>query len=277
MSKIKYLITSESKERLAEAVAKSTNFMDIYRNLGFDDKRNVYGWERQRLKQLLGKYEISYEHFTARKSKGEQQPERPLEELLVFGTNAQSGLLKRRLIGAGLLEYKCSVCGIVDWNGQKLTLQLDHIDGCPKNNVIENLRILCPNCHSQTKTYGGKNRDGRNPTVCACGGTKTSDSTQCRACWAKVAAGNPTIAWPETDVLCKLLQEQGSPETAKELGCTTKAIRRRLVKLGINYGDLVRHHNQIWHGLDDLTSETQGASNPGISEVNLEILSRTVD
>lgn len=56
-------------------------------------------------------------------------------------------------------EYVCSICGISIWNNQKITLEVDHIDGNNKNNVVENLRYLCPNCHSQTDTWRGRNKN----------------------------------------------------------------------------------------------------------------------
>ena len=59
---------------------------------------------------------------------------------------------------------KCEVCGVVDWQGQPLTFQVDHVDGNRTNNSLDNLRVLCPNCHSQTDTYGHKNisEEGKN-------------------------------------------------------------------------------------------------------------------
>jgi len=63
---------------------------------------------------------------------------------------------KARLIES--TEYKCTKCGIFDWCGDKLMLELDHIDGNSENNSKENLRLLCPNCHSQTDTYRAKNK-----------------------------------------------------------------------------------------------------------------------
>lgn len=51
-------------------------------------------------------------------------------------------------------SYECSECGINEWNGNPITLQVDHVDGNKENNTFDNLRFLCPNCHSQTKTWG---------------------------------------------------------------------------------------------------------------------------
>lgn len=69
--------------------------------------------------------------------------------------------LKRKLIAQKLLTEICAICGIQPiWNGQKLVLHLDHINGSPKDNRLENLRLICPNCHSQTENYAGKKTKG---------------------------------------------------------------------------------------------------------------------
>lgn len=69
----------------------------------------------------------------------------------------QSNKLRIRLIKEGVKEHKCESCGIEEWMNNPISLELDHIDGNRTNHSLDNLRILCPNCHSQTSTYRGKN------------------------------------------------------------------------------------------------------------------------
>ena len=64
----------------------------------------------------------------------------------------------QRRVLAALRGYACEVCNISSWNGKDLVLQVDHINGDPYNNTPENLRLICPNCHSQTDTFAGANR-----------------------------------------------------------------------------------------------------------------------
>ena len=70
----------------------------------------------------------------------------------------QTFKLRNRLISEGIKVNKCEICGISDWNDKEISTQLDHIDGNSHNHLLDNLRMICPNCHSQTETYFGKNK-----------------------------------------------------------------------------------------------------------------------
>ena len=94
-----------------------------------------------------------------RKSSPGRKYKKTLDELLRDGTSPLSRNSKDRLIETGILPNRCSECKIPPiWNNKSLVLQLDHIDGNISNNKIENLRLLCPNCHTQTETYTNKKR-----------------------------------------------------------------------------------------------------------------------
>jgi 5-methylcytosine-specific restriction endonuclease McrA len=82
----------------------------------------------------------------------------PLEELLVVGKKRGRWNIRLRLIAAGLKENCCEACGISDWRGRPLTMELHHRNGDGRDNRLENLVFLCPNCHGQTPNYGTRNR-----------------------------------------------------------------------------------------------------------------------
>jgi len=138
-------------------VSECHSIYEIVDKLGYS---KTSGSMAKIVKQRISTENISTDHF---KRKNVNQvggkPVYSLDEILVensFYTNIYR--LKIRLLSGKVLDYKCSICqndGM--WCGNPLTLQLDHINGIPNDHRIENLRFLCPNCHSQTETFSGRN------------------------------------------------------------------------------------------------------------------------
>jgi hypothetical protein len=142
--------------QLIEAVRSSTSVRQVLGKLGLAEAGGNYSTVNRRIRLL----EINVSHFNGQGwKKGNSNPivpARPLSEILRIGSNFQSFKLKNRLFAEGLKERKCEVCGNAEWLKQLIPLELDHINGDSTDNRIENLRILCPNCHALTETYRGK-------------------------------------------------------------------------------------------------------------------------
>ncbi len=91
-------------------------------------------------------------------NKGKIRPRISDSDAFVENSSLARHIVKKRIIRDKLLDYKCACCGLVDsWNGKHLSLQLDHINGINNDHRLENLRFLCPNCHTQQDTYAAKN------------------------------------------------------------------------------------------------------------------------
>lgn len=142
-------------EDIVEAVKKSTSVAGVMRLLGI---RYISGSMQAHINKRIKRLNLDTSHFLGQGwSKGtDPTNKRTFEEVFVYnahnGAREKSYVLRRFLLEYGR-EYRCNCCGIDSWNEQPLTLQVDHIDGDPLNNVVDNLRFICPNCHSQTKGW----------------------------------------------------------------------------------------------------------------------------
>lgn len=81
----------------------------------------------------------------------------PPDAFFVAGRLRNGLHVKLRLLAAGLREDRCDICGVTDWRGERLAIELHHVNGDRRDNRLENLQLLCPNCHSQTDSWGGRN------------------------------------------------------------------------------------------------------------------------
>lgn len=144
-----------SIEDLKKAIKNSVSWRQVTVAIGL----KYAGGNVQNLKRKAKENGLDFSHFRGKgwNLGGKARNEVPIEEWLVDGIFVKSTNLKNKLLKYGMLEYKCSKCGISKWMNEKIILELDHVDGNVLNNQIDNLRLLCPNCHSQTPTFRGKN------------------------------------------------------------------------------------------------------------------------
>ena len=144
-----------NKEVLEKIVRESLSISEVCRRMGI----KPVGGNYKTIKKYINLYELDNSHFTGQGwNCGENYKhfgkKCELEDILIEdSTYTNTTNIKNKLYDKGLKERKCEICGIENWNNKYLSFHLDHINGKNMDNRIENLRILCPNCHSQTDTY----------------------------------------------------------------------------------------------------------------------------
>ena len=147
-------VYSISDDDFRKLVANSSTYSDCLRALGLGTNG---GSSTDVLKRRIKELDCSTEHFQGHG--GGARTKYDMKDILIEHSNYHNiSSLKNRLVKEGYLEYKCANCGIKEWFGKPLSLQLDHINGIHDDHRIKNLRFLCPNCHSLTETYAGKNK-----------------------------------------------------------------------------------------------------------------------
>ena len=158
---MRYKIT-ESELRLA--VKKSLSIAGVCRELNII----AAGGNYKTLKSKFKEFNIDTSHFTgAAWNQGERyrpvNKKMDLIDVLIKNSPFKSTThLKKRLFEENLKEKECEKCGLIKWNGKEITLEMDHINSDNTDNRLENLRILCPNCHSQTPNFRGRNKKKKN-------------------------------------------------------------------------------------------------------------------
>lgn len=242
-----------SDEEFIKAVKECESIRGVLKSLNLAGQGANYRGFHIRVKRLG----LDTSHFTGQGHlKGKScswSVKKDINDFLVEYSPHNNGNIKRRLIKEGILPAKCCICSIDSWNEMPLSLQMDHINRCDTDNRLENLRLLCPNCHSQTHNFAGRNkgtsvfskrikenkpakirvktesvRDNRplrSANFCKGCSKQISDNAKtCKACVPKTTK----IEWPSCETLAAKLAEMSCRALSRELGVSDNAIKKHI-------------------------------------------------
>lgn len=232
-----------SKEKLQNLANTSCSIKEILEKLGFSSRGNNYNTISKLIKELDIDTTILDKNrrklfSTNKKNKG--------DILKILSGEIKTMMKPSRLLNLivefDIKKYQCERCGISEWNGIPIRLELHHKDGNHENSKLENIEILCPNCHSQTDNFRYKGRSTKKKRVCVdCGKEVSKRAKRCRSCAVinGKKTGNTgrksTCQISKDDLINELFQNDGNFTTVGKKFCVAdNTIRRWCKKFGIS-------------------------------------------
>lgn len=225
-----------TKEEMEKIVSESFSIAECLRKMN----RSSRGGNYKTFHRYRVLYKLDTSHFVGQKTnignKNNSDSVKPIEFYLHKDcyTTIKSGRLIQRLIENGYKNNECECCHITKWCDKPITFQLHHIDGDHYNNELNNLQILCPNCHSQTENFCGRKRKEKNKRYCKdCGKqiSKYSKSGFCNKCVKKL---QEVTEHPDKETLYKMLKKNNFSVVAKNYGVSDSTIRKWCKKYGLS-------------------------------------------
>jgi HNH endonuclease len=224
-------MTKYTYQLLTPIVAASSSYSQVASALGV-----VNGTSRSYIANRIRTLGLDTSHFVTVWSSEAPNYPKLAAEILVLGTpgdRRQRTYILRRAMAQMGIPNRCAACGLSMWQSQPIPLEVHHINGRSWDNRLENLRLLCPNCHALTPSHSGRNRKVIRQCP-GCDGPVSRRAPRCRRCSRKREAvkrpQQPWIAWPEDEVLIAKITASGSSyeSVAREIGVSSNSIRKRL-------------------------------------------------
>lgn len=227
----------DNKDALGTATIGAKSIGDVLANLGMNRNSGNY----QTLKSRFIRYNIPIPVYDQKSNPSKLQGgvSTPIGELFAnTGIKRSSYRLKKVMVEHFGIPNLCSVCGQgPTWNGKPLTLELDHVDGNNLNNELNNLRIICGHCHSQTDNFCGKNISNRVYSYCKCGKRISKGSTNCLKHNGELLSQRAldTHKYPPLEEIYVLYLELGSfVALGKRLGVSDNGVRKHIRRMGVS-------------------------------------------
>lgn len=216
----------------------SSSFVDILIKVGLNPYNGNHKTLNHRIKE--GGFDISILEKNRKKNQERhmksllEKRNYTLEDVLVKNSGFSRKNLKNKILEHKLLSYECYICkNKGEWLGKSLSLHLDHINGINNDNRLENLRFLCPNCHSQTDTYCGKHRKKIHKCI-DCNNVINKKHIRCVKCAPKANGLNRRKFEITKEELENLVSKYPMTQIGKMFGVSDNAIRKRCKTLEID-------------------------------------------
>lgn len=212
------IMLQTTDEQFANIVSSSLTITEICSKLGLRIQGSNYKTIHKRIKRQ----NLSIKHFDPYKNR--KTGKRPITDFLIENSNINSNQLKIRLIKEGLLKNECCECkNTGTWNNKPLTLQLDHKNGNHHDNRLENLRIMCPNCHTQTETHSGKKLK-KEKVIHYCPQCNCEFSGKGKTCNKCRAKNMVKLKFPDNIEMEKLVWTVSIKKIAEQLNCSYTSV-----------------------------------------------------
>lgn len=216
------ILSNYSNEEFARIIAENFSYRDCMKALGYN---SCSGDSMKVVQKKIKELNLSADHFKTRGT----PIKRTEENIFCKDSTASQKVLREWYKKGNYTEYKCAICGQESfWNGKELTLILDHINGFNKDDRLENLRWVCPNCNQQLSTTGSKNKANKEHTLnyCIdCGKVISKKATRCLEC-ANKARTSENVSWVNREELKNLIRTMPFTQIGNKFGVSDNAVRK---------------------------------------------------